>query len=257
MSSAAVHEMRRGGQRADGPSSWRCTPAGSVVWAKGLGKRIDERVVLAGIDLEVGAGEFVAVLGANGAGKTTLLKLLATLTKATGGELHLFGEDARGQAARLRRWIGMIGHQGMLYGDLSARENLVFFGRLYGVRDVARRAGELLERVGLAGRADDAVQTFSRGMVQRAAIARALMHDPQLLLADEPFAGLDVAATGALENLLAELNGEGRTVILVNHDVGQSLRLAQRVVVLRGGRKVLDEATAQVSHERVLAEVTA
>lgn len=230
-------------------------PRATIVRARGVSKVIDERVVLRDVDLEVAAGEFVVVLGANGAGKTTLLNILATLTRATEGDLRLFGQDVRRQAANVRRRIGMIGHRGMLYRDLSARENLVFFGNLYGVRDPGRRAEELLARVGLEGRAGDAVRHFSRGMVQRAAIARALMHDPELLLADEPFAGLDLVAVAGLEKLLAELRVEGRTVILTNHDVEQSLRLAGRAVVLRGGRKVLDEPAVALTEARVLAEV--
>src|SRR5690606_28172389 len=142
--------------------------------------------------------------------------------------------------ATLRARIGMIGHQPMLYRDLSAHENLVFFGKLYGVADPAGRAAALLQRGGLADRAGDPVRSFSRGMTQRLAIARALVHDPQLLLADEPFAGLDVPSTRDVEQFLLQLVAEGRTVIFSNHAVPQSLALAQRVVVLRRGRVVLD-----------------
>ncbi|MCC7144997.1 MAG: ABC transporter ATP-binding protein [Phycisphaeraceae bacterium] len=243
-------------------------PAGAAaVGAKGLWLRIDERVILRDIQLEIPRGQFVALLGANGAGKSTLLKLLATLTYPSAGQLWMFGQLVKRGGAGLRAKIGMIGHQAMLYRDLSARENLLFFGRLYGVDQPGRRAGELLERVGLAERADDPVKAFSRGMVQRVAIARALMHGPEILLADEPFAGLDVASTQRLEQLLGELHQEGKTIVLSSHDIPQALRLAERVVVLRrdrsvekrvwrGGMVVMDQAARETDERAVLAEIS-
>ncbi len=228
------------------------------VRANGLCKSIDERPILKGIDLEVGRGRFIALLGANGAGKSTLLKLLATLTTPTSGRLELFGMEARGTAAvKVRAKIGLIGHQTMLYHDLSARENLEFFGALYGVADVRKRAMHLLEAMGLATRASDAVKAFSRGMMQRVAIARALMHDPELLLADEPFAGLDAPSTAVLEKVLRDLHAAGKTIVLANHDIGQSLRLAERAVVLRGGKKVIDAGSSELDERRVLQEMSA
>jgi ABC-type multidrug transport system ATPase subunit len=224
-----------------------------------LVKSIDERPVLRGISLAIAAGEYVAVLGANGAGKSTLLRVLATLTPPTGGRVELFGQATEVGGAGLRARIGLIAHQSMLYRDLSAIDNLVFFARLYGLGAAAARdrAGEMLATVGLAHRAADPVKAFSRGMVQRLAIARALLHDPDLLLADEPFAGLDAPSTASLEDLLARLNGDGRkTVVLVNHDVDQSLRLASRAVVLRGGRVALDESTCRLYPREVLSEVS-
>ncbi|MFG0286300.1 MAG: ABC transporter ATP-binding protein [Phycisphaerales bacterium JB039] len=226
----------------DAPSSG----GGAAVRLAGLSKRIGERQVLDRLDLTVRSGEFVALLGANGAGKSTLLKLIATLAPATAGTIELFGEPVRGQSARLRARIGMIGHQLMLYRDLSAVENLVFFGRLYGVPDVQARAMELLEFVGLADRAGDTVRTLSRGMAQRIAIARALMHGPDLLLTDEPFTGLDVISARQLEQCLVDLHADGRTILLATHDLAQGLRLAQRMVVLRRGRIALDEPTSKL-----------
>jgi len=232
--------------------------AAMPVRANGLCKSIDERPILKGIDLEVGRGRFIALLGANGAGKSTLLKLLATLTTPTSGRLELFGMEARGTAAvKVRAKIGLIGHQTMLYHDLSARENLEFFGALYGVADVRKRAMHLLEAMGLATRASDAVKAFSRGMMQRVAIARALMHDPELLLADEPFAGLDAPSTAVLEKVLRDLHAAGKTIVLANHDIGQSLRLAERAVVLRGGKKVIDAGSSELDERRVLQEMSA
>jgi heme exporter protein A len=230
-------------------ASKACHP---IVRAAGLGKVMEERGILRGVDLEVRAGEFVALLGANGAGKTTLLKILATLVPPTSGTLELFGLGVRHSPTAVRRRIGLIGHQSMLYHDLSAQENLEFFARLYGLQDARRRAQELLEQLGLAARARDPVKAFSRGMAQRVAIARALLHDPELLLADEPFAGLDAPSAALLEKTLRELQAAGKTIVLANHDLRQSLALAQRVVVLARGCKVLDAPARDVDAERVL-----
>jgi heme exporter protein A len=227
-----------------------------AVQVSGLAKTIDDKRVLTDITFDVPRGSYVALLGANGAGKSTLLKILATLIPPTKGKLALFGETLKGEAAGLRARLGLIGHGAMLYRDLSARENLVFFSRLYDVPDAASRADELLEYVGLTGRARDPVKTFSRGMAQRVSIARALVHDPDLLLADEPFAGLDAPSQVMLQQMLARLHGEGKTIILASHDLAQSLGLAQRALVLRQGRLVVDEATSQLDAQAVLAEVT-
>jgi heme exporter protein A len=236
----------------------RVTDHAEVVRATALCKSIDGRAVLDEVYLRIPAGSFVALLGANGAGKSTLLKVLATLSPPTSGRLELFGRRAtatgRG-AEQMRRSIGLIGHQSMLYRDLSARENLEFFGRLYGVPDPRGRAEWLLDAVGLLDRADDPVRGYSRGMTQRAALARALVHDPQLLLADEPFDGLDAPSAAALEGLLGVLHAGGRTLILANHDIAQSLRLAGRAVVLREGRVVIDEPARGLRATDVLAEM--
>ncbi len=228
------------------------------VRAVDLGLRIEERGILRAVGLEIAAGEFVALLGANGAGKSTLLKILATLVGATSGTLELFGIAVKGglsggAGARIRGRIGLIGHQTMLYHDLSALENLEFFGRLYGVNNARGRALELLGELGLAGRARDAVKSFSRGMAQRVAIARALLHDPDLLLADEPFAGLDAPSAALLEKTLTGLHAKGKTIVLANHDLRQSLGLARRAVVLARGVKVLDAAAGDLDPEQVLA----
>jgi heme exporter protein A len=221
----------------------------------GLCKTIDGRSILRDIDLEIGAGEFVAVLGANGAGKSTLLKVLATLTHASVGTVELFGRRVTRESADLRARIGLIGHQPMLYRDLTARENLEFFGRLYGVADAPRRAEQLLRVMGIDNRADDSVKAFSRGMVQRVAIGRALMHDPELILADEPFDGLDAPSAAATEELLAYLRESGKTIVLVNHDVRQTLQIAGRVLLMRRGAIVTDADAKQLDAERILAEL--
>ncbi len=232
----------------------------SLVKAVRLGKSIDERPILTDLNLNLGQGRFLALLGANGAGKSTLLKILSTLLPASSGALHLFGHDLTkahsGHAVNeVRARIGLIGHPSMLYHDLSARENLVFFGRLYAVKDPFPRADHLLAAVGLSARAHDPVKAFSRGMIQRVAIARALMHNPDLLLADEPFAGLDAPSTQMLERVLTDLHAAGKTIILANHDIGQSLRLAEHAIVLRQGRKVIDQPTFQLDTATVLREM--
>jgi len=227
-----------------------------VIAADKLGKAYDDRRVLRDISFAVEPGSFIALLGANGAGKSTLLRVIATLIPATSGTLSLFGESIGDNAAKLRARIGMIGHQPILYRDLTVMENLVFFGKLYDVAHPKLRAAQLLEQLRMAHRANDPVGTLSRGMTQRIAIARSLMHDPALLLADEPFAGLDAPSTRDLEQLLTQLHEQGRTIILSNHDIAQSLKLAQRAVVLRGGRVVIDKNAESLDAEDVLREVS-
>ncbi|MCG3180789.1 MAG: Vitamin B12 import ATP-binding protein BtuD [Phycisphaerae bacterium] len=239
---------------AKAPPPTRSLPA---VQALEISKRIDGRPILQDVCIDIAKGRYVALLGANGAGKTTLMKLLSMLAPPSGGQLHLFGQRVtREGSPKLRARIGLIGHQPMLYGDLTARENLLLFGRLYGVSDVADRAEALLKRVDLAGRADDPVKAYSRGMTQRASIARALMHGPDLLLADEPFSGLDAPSNQMLEELLAELHRDGKTIVLAHHDIEQSLRVAEQAVVLRRGRVVVDRPTRQLDRETTLAEMT-
>jgi len=231
--------------------------AAPVVAAAGLCLSIDGAPILQEISIDIPAGQSVALLGANGAGKTTLLRVLATLIPPSAGRLDLLGRTVGPHAADVRARIGLIAHQPMLYRDLSARENLEFFARLYDVAAPARRATEALAMVGLASRADQAVKALSRGMTHRLAIARALIHRPDLILADEPFDGLDAPSVGALEALVGRLRREGRTLVIANHDIARSLALADRAVVLRCGRVVIDAPAAEISAETVLEEITA
>ena len=243
-------------QSAAGPAASEAAGHSCAVHADALTLRLDDRTILKNIDLRLASGGALALLGANGAGKSTLLKVLAMLLHPTSGTLRLFGQPAGPLAGGLRRRLGVIAHQPMLYRDLTLTENLVFFGKLYGRSDAHARAQELLQRVGMLDRADDAVKTLSRGMTQRVAIARALMHDPDLLLADEPFDGLDAPSVRTTETLLRDLRDQGKTLILSNHDVRQSLELADEVVVLRRGMVVLHAPAAQLTVEAVLAEMT-
>ncbi len=192
--------------------------------------------VLAGVDLVVEGGECVALLGANGAGKTTLLRVLATLLRPSGGRLRLFGEDAASRPAAVLRKIGYVGHESACYVDLTARENLAFYAELYGVTDADERVAELVEWTGLGSAARRPVRTFSRGMTQRLALARALLHRPELLLLDEPFSGLDPQATSTLDALLRDLRAAGHAIVLATHDVPRAAALASRVVMLHRGR---------------------
>lgn len=237
------------------PAAVESAVAEAVVLARKLEKTISERRILFDLDFAIQAGEYVALLGANGAGKSTLLKVLATLIAPSGGELQLLGRSLTRDPAGIRARIGLIGHQSMLYRDLSARENLEFFAQLYGLPHPVQRAKQMLQAVDLLHRAEDPIKAFSRGMTQRVAIARALLHDPQLLLADEPFAGLDVPSTQTVERLLGELNAAGKTIVLVNHDIAQSLRLSRRTLVLRRGRLVIDRPSAELDVPAVLAAV--
>jgi len=213
----------------------------AVVMAHALTKTLDERPILKDLSFSIPQGRFIALLGANGAGKTTLLNMLATLTTPTSGQLRLFGRAARRDDPSLRSRIGFVSHRSMLYRELTALENLVFFGKLYRAPKPRSRARELLEYVGLLDRADDAVGSFSRGMTQRVAIARALMRHPDLLLADEPFAGLDAPSTRAIETIMQSLNEHGATIVMANHNIAQSVRLADRVIALRHGAIALTQ----------------
>jgi heme exporter protein A len=199
----------------------------------GLGRRFGERAALAGVSFELGEGETLAVFGPNGAGKTTLLRVLATLLRPHRGSARVLGARLPAEAWRVRGDVGYLGHDALLYRDLTVRENLRLYARLYGV--AAARAAELLEAVGLARRADDPVRELSRGMLQRAAVARAVVHDPPLLLLDEPRAGLDPAAADLLEPLVGR--SSGRTRVLVSHDVEHGIQEADYALGLRAGRQ--------------------
>jgi heme exporter protein A len=202
------------------------------VCARGVGKVYGRQRALAAVDLTLRAGDCALLLGANGAGKSTLLGILSTLVRPSSGELTFGGRAAD---AEVRAAIGVIAHDALVYGDLSGRENLDFFAALYAIADGAR-AGALLERVGLADAADRPARTYSRGMLQRLAVARALLHAPRLLLLDEPFTGLDGAATRTLAALLEQERRSGAMLILATHDLTSVTGLATRALVLRRGR---------------------
>lgn len=203
-------------------------------------KRFGERPALAGVDVGLGGGGRLAILGPNGAGKSTLLRMLATLLRPEEGDLAVCGEPLPDRAARVRGRIGYLGHDPLVYLDLTAHQNLELYADLYGVPDATDRIREGLDRVGLLARAFDPVRTFSRGMAQRLGLARALLHAPDLLLLDEPHAGLDAPGVRLLDHVLADL-GRGQGAVVVTHEVERAAGLADRVLVLRAGRVVMDE----------------
>ena len=203
-----------------------------------LRKHFGETVAVDGVSLTVEPGTHLLLAGANGAGKTTMLRLLAGLTEPSAGLVRLDGQDPRRSPAGRRR-LGLLSHQTQLYGDLTARENLRFFARIYGVP--ARAADLALDRAGLSGRADTRVGVLSRGMQQRAALARATLHAPEVLLLDEPFTGLDSAASRAVTADLEERASDARcSTVVVTHKVAEVARTTSRLVVLRKGRVALD-----------------
>ncbi len=200
-----------------------------------LVKRFGSKVVLRGLDFRAEEGEFVAILGPNGAGKTTFLRILASLARATAGNVRIAGLDLPEQAASVRRRLGVVSHQPLLYGDLTAEENLRFFGRMYGIRNLDQAISAILALVGLAHRRRDLVRTYSRGMAQRLSIGRAVLHDPEVLLLDEPYTGLDQDACDMLDAVLRQVTSRGRTVVMTSHDLVRAADLASRFDVLSRG----------------------
>ncbi len=228
----------------------------------GIEKRFGRVTAIRGLDFEIRPGESVAILGANGAGKSTLLRILAGLSRPSAGvfEAHALETSAPGTPGRpsgrrlsrdaLRGEIGYVGHATLLYGELTARENLVFAAGLHGRTPERERIDAILADARLADVADLRVGTFSRGMAQRLAIARAIVHDPHLLLLDEPFTGLDETSADRLSSQLARLRADGRTLILITHHPGRAVELADRALVLHRGEIRATPGTAAGSeHE--------
>lgn len=224
-----------------------------VLKARKITKSFGQFSVLKGVDLDLRQGEFITLLGPNGAGKTTLLRILATLARPTSGTIELAGVPLNEAKANIRGLLGVISHQTYLYEDLTACENLLFFGKLYEVPDLPKRVAELLLKVGLEKRADDRVRTFSRGMQQRLSIARAILHNPPVLLLDEPDTGLDRQAADMLQNVIQELatGGEPRSVIMTTHNLERGLVMCDRVIVLGNGRIVREAAAQDLSLDSI------
>jgi heme exporter protein A len=216
----------------------------ALLEARGLRRSFGALRVLRGVDLCVRAGEAVVVAGPNGAGKTTLLRVLAGLMRPESGEVRILGRPVRGEGEGARRAIGFVSHQSLLYDDLTLAQNLAFTARLYALPRPADAARAALEAAGLASRADDSPRRLSRGLTQRASIARALLHRPRVLLLDEPFTALDAVAA---ERLRAELAGRlatGLGMVIVTHRLAEVWELATRVAVLADGRWACDEPRA-------------
>ena len=223
-----------------------------MIQIKGLVKNYGLNPVLRGVDLHIHEGEFVTLVGSNGAGKTTLLRIVATLQKPTAGEVKIGGWLLPAHADRVRRHIGLVSHQALLYGDLTAAENLTFFASLYRLDDPQERVARALKEVGLAARQRDAVSTFSRGMVQRLTIARATLHEPDVLLLDEPYTGLDQDAARLLDDLLRREVENGRTILMITHDLTHGLNLCDRTVILNRGKITAEVTRGQVTPSEFL-----
>jgi heme exporter protein A len=220
------------------------TPA---IELRGLTRHYGERTALKDVSVSVPKGATLAVLGRNGAGKSTLLRILSTLLRPHGGEIHVLGEPLPGRAFAVRSRLGLLGHEPLLYLDLTGRENLLYHARLHGVSP--DRAEELLEAVGMTDRADDPVRSLSRGLVQRLAVCRAVINDPELLLLDEPRANLDPAASELVEPLIGR--GNGHTRVLTSHDPEAALLEADLVLGLRDGGSAFVEKPSELSPEQL------
>ena len=220
-----------------------------MIYVEGLIKNFGLQPVLRGLDLHVKRGEFLGLLGPNGAGKTTFLRIIATLSRPTGGSVRIGGWPVPQAAKRVRPHLGLISHFPLLYGELTARENLEFYARMYGLSSADSRIAQVLKEVDLAGRKDDLVDEFSRGMQQRLAIARAILHEPDVLLLDEPYTGLDQSAAAMLDEVLRQVATAGRTVVLTTHNLLRALDNCDRVVILNRGKIAFESETAELEPE--------
>jgi heme exporter protein A len=207
-----------------------------MVHMEGVTKRFGRVMALRGVDLQLEPGRCLGIFGPNGAGKTTLLKIVATLTRPSTGTVSIAGHDALQEAEKIRPVLGVLSHRTFLYGHLTAFENLQFYGRMFGVKPLTERIHEALEAVDLAMHARQLVRTYSRGMQQRLAIARTILHRPLLLLLDEPYTGLDQHAAADLQKLLRQLHLDKRTIIMSTHNLQRGLELCDDIAILYRGK---------------------
>lgn len=221
------------------------TGADDAIVLRDVVRRYGEREALRKVSTSLPAGRTLAVFGPNGAGKTTLLRMLSTLLVPHDGTVRVFGHDLPRDAHHVRPLVGFLSHDPLLYRDLSGRENLLFYARLYDMPQPATRIAHLLDATGMARRADDPVRNLSRGMAQRLAICRAVLHAPRLLLLDEPRAHLDPEATAMVDDLIGPRTGMTR--VLVTHDLEHGLAEADRVLALRDGYVVTDAPADQIA----------
>jgi heme exporter protein A len=224
-----------------------------MIIVKKLVKRFGVKTVLRGLDFEVQPGEFVALLGPNGAGKTTFLRILASLSRPSLGEVTIAGHKLPGEAAQVRARLGVVSHLPLLYGDLTAEENLRFYARMYGISKYEARITEVLEMVGLDQRRRDLVRTYSRGMQQRLAIGRAVLHDPDVMLFDEPYTGLDQDASTMLDVVLKTVAAQGRTVVMTSHDLARAEELGTRFDILSRGVITATASRRQLKKSNLLS----
>jgi len=221
--------------------------ADAVIEARGVARRFAGITALHGVDLSVHAGEAVALFGPNGAGKTTFLRILATLLRPSAGTVRLFGQAVADGGAAARRRIGLLSHQSFLYPDLTPTQNLEFYARMFGAP--LARVRELLVQVDLLGWAHRPVRTLSRGLEQRCALARALLHEPDLLLLDEPFTGLDVDAAAMLTGMLRAAHARGTAILMTTHDIGRGFAVCSRAAILVRGRMMWNGPIAEAQRD--------
>jgi len=220
---------------------------------KNLTKQADNKLILRGVDLRVEKGETVAILGPNGAGKSTLLKVLATLIKPTSGHVLVNGLELKKNHIEIKKLLGYLPHSSLLYDHYSPLENLVFFGNIYGVQEVEQKAIKLVKEVGLSFFLNEPVKNFSRGMIQRIAIARAIVHDPEVLLLDEPHTGLDQGAISILNNVILSMKEKGATTLMVTHDFKQAVEICDRIIIVKNG-KIADDFMIENQNLRFVSE---
>lgn len=224
--------------------------ADSVIGASGLVREYGPVVAVDGIDLSLGEGEFLSIFGPNGAGKSSLLGMLGGALRPTQGTVSIRGEPLDFSVEDWRGKIGVVSHKGFLYAHLTAEENLRFYGKLFGLDDLDERVPERLARVGLTDRAKFEARQLSHGMRQRLSLARALLHDPDVVLLDEPYTGLDPSASTVLRDVLRDLRDGRRTVVMVTHNLGEGLKLATRVAIQVAGRIAWEGAAEGIERER-------
>ncbi len=211
-----------------------------LITAEKIDKQFGARWALRGISFTIRQGEIVALVGPNGAGKTTLLRIIGTLSQAHAGKIHIGQIPIPEHANAARAAIGFVGHQTFMYDDLTARENLNFFARLYDLPNIPQRIEQVAARVGITHRLDDVVRTLSRGLQQRLTIARMLLHEPVVLLLDEPYTGLDQVAADLLDQMMLDAKKEGRAILFSTHDLERGLAVCDRAIIMKAGRIVHD-----------------
>ena len=214
---------------------------------RNLTKTFGRFAALRSLSLEVPPGEFLAIVGRNGAGKTTFLKIVSTIVRSYTGDVLLGGKNLKDADEAARAAIGFVSHESILYNDLTVRDNLSFYARMYGIPDRDRKIDEAVRRADLDAKSSVLVRALSRGMKQRLSLARAFLHEPALLLLDEPFTGLDERASEMLDASLAGFKGSGGTVVMVTHDIGKGWKHADRVVVFEKGAIVREASPAETS----------
>ncbi len=220
-----------------------------TVEVESLTRSFGHVMALDGVDLKVNRGEFMTVFGPNGAGKTTLIRILSAVLRPTSGTVKITGRELQKEGEEIRKKIGLLSHNSFLYPNLTAQENLKFYGRIYNLTALEERIEEVLEEVGLKHRKDDLVRTYSRGMLQRLAIARCVLHNPQIIFLDEPYTGLDQHAAITLRKILARLHNRDRSIIMTTHNIQRGLELCDTVAIQVSGRIVYKESMENINKD--------